>query len=128
MRELEVAPPIRFARATTLDLGPDEAVYEREGCGSEDSNRLVMGLSRGWVDYYHWNLPGQSIPVDGLADGPPDDVGLGQRRVETAGVAEGALEPEGGAEHAALALDAIEQLRRGVGDVRHDPLIGDLAA
>ena len=28
-----------------------------------------MGLSRGWVDYYHWNLPGQSIPVDGLADG-----------------------------------------------------------
>jgi hypothetical protein len=52
-----------------LDLGPDEAVYEREGCGSKDSNRLVMGLSRGWVDYYHWNLPGQSIPVDGLADG-----------------------------------------------------------
>lgn len=52
-----------------LDLGPEEAVYEREGCGSEDSNRLVMGLSPGWVDYYHWNLPGQSIPVDGLADG-----------------------------------------------------------
>ena len=52
-----------------LDLGPDDAVYERKGCGSEDSTHLVMGLSPGWVDYYHWNLPGQSIPVDGLSDG-----------------------------------------------------------
>lgn len=52
-----------------LDLGPDEAVYERKGCGSQDSTHLVMGLSPGWVDYYHWNLPGQSIPVDGLPDG-----------------------------------------------------------
>jgi hypothetical protein len=52
-----------------LDLGPDDAVYEREGCGSQDSTHLVMGLTPGWVDYYHWNLPGQSIPINGLADG-----------------------------------------------------------
>ena len=58
-----------FERAD-LDVGPTEAVYGRDGCGSEDSNHLVMGLSPGWVDYYHWNLPGQSIPVDGLRDGP----------------------------------------------------------
>ena len=59
-----------FKRADALDTGPEDAVYEREGCGSEDSIHLVMGLSPGWVDYYHWNLPGQSIPIDGLADGP----------------------------------------------------------
>lgn len=52
-----------------LDLGPDEPAYEREGCGTQDSNRLVMGLSRGWVDYYSFTLPGQSIPIDGLLDG-----------------------------------------------------------
>ena len=52
-----------------LEMGPDDAVYERKGCGSEGSNQLLMGLSPGWVDYYHWDLPGQSIPLDGLADG-----------------------------------------------------------
>jgi hypothetical protein len=52
-----------------LDLGPEEAVYERDGCGEEDSTRLVMGLSPGWADHYHWHLPGQSISIDGLADG-----------------------------------------------------------
>jgi hypothetical protein len=57
-----------FKRAD-LDLGPEDAVYEREGCGSRDSTHLIMGLSPGWIDYYHWNLPGQSIPIDGLPDG-----------------------------------------------------------
>ncbi|MFM6851739.1 MAG: hypothetical protein ACKOVB_21810, partial [Terrabacter sp.] len=52
-----------------LDMGPDEAVYERSGCGTEGSNQHLMGLSPGWIDYYHWDLPGQSIPLDGLADG-----------------------------------------------------------
>jgi hypothetical protein len=52
-----------------LGIGPDDPVYERKGCGSEDSTHLVMGLSPGWVDFYHWNLPGQSISIDGLGDG-----------------------------------------------------------
>jgi hypothetical protein len=52
-----------------LEIGPDKAIYERDGCGSEDSTHLLMGLSPGWIDYYHWDLPGQSIPLDGLADG-----------------------------------------------------------
>ena len=52
-----------------LGVGPDEAVYEREGCGNEDSTHLVTGLSTGWVDYYRFDLPGQSIPIDGLPDG-----------------------------------------------------------
>lgn len=28
-----------------------------------------MGLSPGWADHYNWDLPGQSIEIDGLADG-----------------------------------------------------------
>ena len=56
-------------KKSDLGRGPADAVYGRDGCGTKDANELVMGLSPGWVDYYHWNLPGQSIPVDGLADG-----------------------------------------------------------
>lgn len=52
-----------------LDLGPSDPVYTREGCGVEGSLQLVMGLSPGWVDHYHWHLPGQSISIDGLEDG-----------------------------------------------------------
>lgn len=52
-----------------VGTGPDEPVYTREGCGSEDSNHLVMGLSPGWTDHYNWDLPGQSISIDGLPDG-----------------------------------------------------------
>jgi hypothetical protein len=57
-----------FERAD-VGLGPDEPVYTRKGCGSEDSTRLVMGLTPGWADYYKWDLPGQSIDIDGLSDG-----------------------------------------------------------
>lgn len=52
-----------------VDLGPDDPVYTREGCGQEDSSLLEMGLTPGWADYYKWNLPGQSIEIDGLPDG-----------------------------------------------------------
>ena len=52
-----------------------------------------------------------------LADGPPDDVGLGQRRVEAAGQAERALQAVGRAEHAALALDVGQHRLAGVGHV-----------
>ena len=51
------------------DTGPRDGVYGRDGCGKEDSDHLVMGLSPGWVDTYEWSLPGQSIEITGLADG-----------------------------------------------------------
>lgn len=57
-----------FKRAD-LGMGPDEPVYPRKGCGREDSTHLVMGLTPGWADHYNWDLPGQSIAIDGLADG-----------------------------------------------------------
>ncbi|WP_107704886.1 lysyl oxidase family protein [Nocardioides allogilvus] len=57
-----------FERAE-VDLGSDEPTYDRKGCGEEDSTHLVMGLSPGWADHYNWDLPGQSIEIDGLADG-----------------------------------------------------------
>lgn len=52
-----------------VDLGPEEPVYSKAGCGKEDSTQLVMGLTPGWSDYYKWSLPGQSIDIDGLPDG-----------------------------------------------------------
>jgi hypothetical protein len=57
-----------FERAE-VDQGADEPVYGRKGCGQEESTHLVMGLSPGWADHYNWDLPGQSIDIDGLADG-----------------------------------------------------------
>jgi hypothetical protein len=57
-----------FKRAD-VGIGPEESVYARKGCGREGSTHLVMGLSRGWADYYNWSLPGQSIGIDGLGDG-----------------------------------------------------------
>ncbi|TDD98944.1 lysyl oxidase family protein [Jiangella asiatica] len=52
------------------DLGPDDAVFNRDGCQPEDALTLTMGLSPGWGDTYEWNLPGQSIDVTDLPDGP----------------------------------------------------------
>ena len=52
-----------------------------------------------------------------LADRAPDDVRLRERRVEAAGVAERALQPERDAEHAALAGHLVDDVRVGVGDV-----------
>lgn len=57
-----------FERAG-VEQGSDEPVYDRKGCGRKDSSHLVMGLSPGWADHYNWDLPGQSIPIGGLADG-----------------------------------------------------------
>ena len=53
-----------------LGYGPDEKVYDREGCGQHDAAMLTMGLSPGWGDVYNWALPGQSIDISGLTDGP----------------------------------------------------------
>ncbi|UUZ59817.1 lysyl oxidase family protein [Nocardioides sp. B-3] len=57
-----------FERAH-VDLGSDDPTYDRKGCGEEGSSHLVMGLSPGWADHYNWDLPGQSIEIDGLVDG-----------------------------------------------------------
>lgn len=52
-----------------LDRGPGEARFEREGCGKEDSESFLMGLSPGWGDKYIFSLPGQSIDVSDVPDG-----------------------------------------------------------
>lgn len=52
-----------------VELGSDKPTYGRKGCGEVASTHLVMGLSPGWADHYNWDLPGQSIDIDGLADG-----------------------------------------------------------
>jgi hypothetical protein len=56
-------------RQSIAGQGPEEAVYERESCGKENSTHLVMGLSPGWADHYDLTLPGQSIDLEGLPDG-----------------------------------------------------------
>jgi hypothetical protein len=52
------------------DKGPEEAVFDRDGCRPEDAVNLMMGLSPGWGDTYEWNLPGQNIDITDLPDGP----------------------------------------------------------
>jgi hypothetical protein len=37
--------------------------------GQPDALQVPMGLSRGWGDIYHWNLPDQYIDVTGLTSG-----------------------------------------------------------
>ena len=63
------------------------------------------------------------MPAHGHADGAPDDVGFGERRIEDAVAAERALQPVRRLEHAALARHLVEDVgRAGVGDVlaEHD--------
>lgn len=52
-----------------LDRGPEKARFERDGCGEEDSESFLMGLTPGWGDTYIFSLPGQSIDVSDLPDG-----------------------------------------------------------
>lgn len=52
-----------------LDEGPEDARFHTDGCGHEDDDRFLMGLSPGWGDEYHFSLPGQSIDVSDLPDG-----------------------------------------------------------
>jgi hypothetical protein len=50
--------------------GPEEAQYKPAGCGTEEDDSFLMGLSPGWGDTYIFSLPGQSIDITALADGP----------------------------------------------------------
>jgi hypothetical protein len=52
-----------------LDDAPQEEVYSRLGCGTEDDTAIGMGLSMGWADVYPFGLPGQSVDVTDLPDG-----------------------------------------------------------
>ena len=52
-----------------LDRGPEKGRFGRKGCGHEDSETFLMGLTPGWGDVYDFKLPGQSIDVSDLADG-----------------------------------------------------------
>ena len=83
-----------------------------------DGGRLALDLVHGRPDVVEeLHLGHGPQPPEPLPDGPPDDVGLGQRRVVAAGQTEAALEAEGGAEHAALALHVGQHGLAGVGDV-----------
>lgn len=50
-------------------VGPAVAQFVHESCGEESDRQVRMGLSPGWQDEYAFVLPGQSIDIDGLADG-----------------------------------------------------------
>src|SRR5205814_1587321 len=63
------------------------------------------------------DLGARAQAAQGHADRAADDVGLGERRVEAARVAELALQAERDAEHAALAGYFVDQVRVGVGHV-----------
>jgi hypothetical protein len=52
-----------------LDDAPQNVVYSRFGCGTQDDTAIGMGLSRGWQDVYPFALPGQSIDVTDVPDG-----------------------------------------------------------
>lgn len=52
-----------------LDRGPEERRFRGAGCGKEDSESFLMGLTPGWGDTYDFMLPGQSIDVSDLPDG-----------------------------------------------------------
>jgi hypothetical protein len=58
-----------FDSGKELDRGPEKARFGRRGCGHEDSETFLMGLTPGWGDTYVFSLPGQSIDVSDLADG-----------------------------------------------------------
>jgi hypothetical protein len=58
-----------YDHSHSMEFGPDEALYEVDGCGSQDDTQVRMGLSSGWADVYGFSLPGQSIDITDLPDG-----------------------------------------------------------
>src|SRR5690348_13928835 len=83
-----------------------------------DRRRPALDLLHGRPDVIEDPDLGTRLePAYRLADGAPDDVGLGERRVEAPGHAEVALQTMRRAEHAAVALDLGEHLFRRVGHV-----------
>ena len=54
----------------SLPDAPEDPVYGHRACGTRDSVGLSNGLSVGWGDIYHRSLPGQSIDITDLPEGP----------------------------------------------------------
>jgi len=54
----------------SLPDAPEDPVYGHRACGTRNSVGLRTGLSVGWGDIYHRSLPGQSIDITGLPEGP----------------------------------------------------------
>jgi len=57
--------PKRGNGPTTFVFPDCNEVRERDSRGEWG----VMGISRGWIDTYTWDLPGQYVPLDGVPDG-----------------------------------------------------------
>ena len=53
----------------TLLGAPRNAMYQRTGCGTLDSDTVAMGLSVGWGDEYAATLPDQYIDITNVALG-----------------------------------------------------------
>ena len=91
---------------------------ERAVGAPPDGGRLALDLVHGRpdvveeLDLGHGPQAPQPLPYR-----PADNVGLGERRVVAPGQAEAALEAEGGAEYATLALHVGQHGLAGVGDV-----------
>src|SRR2546421_644768 len=93
-----------------------------------DRGRLGLDLLHGRPDVVEeLHLRARPQTPQRLPHRPPDDVGLGQRRVVAASDAEALLQTMGGAEDAALALDLADEVLGRVGHVlaeHADALVG----
>jgi hypothetical protein len=50
--------------------GPDPTpMYDTQGCGTQGSTSVVMGMTPGWSDPYFWQLDDQTVDITGLPDG-----------------------------------------------------------
>jgi hypothetical protein len=52
-----------------VEGAPADRRFLPEGCGSQDSTDVSMGMSVGWSDPYYWQLEDQSVEITGLPDG-----------------------------------------------------------
>ena len=111
----------RLAALAVPDRAALQVAADRDAHDHRARERAVRPPARGGglrLDLVHrrphvveeLDLRARSQPADRLADRPADDVRLGERRVEAAGVAERALQPERDAEHAALARDLVDDV------------------
>jgi hypothetical protein len=124
-----LAVPDRPAGEVAADRHPDHQRHlERTGRSPPRGGGLAADLGHRRPDVVEeLDLGARAQAAERLADTPSDDARLGERGVEAAVRAEAALQSSRQAEHAALAFDLVEELRRGVGDVLAEhphPLVG----
>src|SRR5690606_36794244 len=110
-----MAVPGRAAGEVAADRDPhDHRAGEAAVGAPPHGRRLAPQRLHGRPDVVEeLDLGGGAQSPDGLPDGPPDDVGLGQRGGAAPGRPEGALQPVGGPEDAALARDVVEPVLAG---------------